>query len=87
MIYRNDNIKEYNEGIIAIVKDAKEYYRYELASQCMSFDTYEDLICNGRIIFDLIEKLESEDDNKKIITFLHPMGYIEYKEYDELEVI
>ena len=38
MIYRNDNIKITDTYVIGSIKDLKEYFRYEIASQCMKFD-------------------------------------------------
>lgn len=36
MIYRNDNIIEKDNSVIGTIKDLKEYFRYQIASQCMT---------------------------------------------------
>ena len=38
MIYRNDNIIEDDESVKGTIGDLKEYFRYQIASQCMKFD-------------------------------------------------
>lgn len=89
-IYRNDNLTINDEEIIGKVKDVKEYLRYELANQCMSHSEdfeYENFIDNGRLILDLIERLEinDEDNENKIIVRVHPMGGFYYEDYKEEE--
>lgn len=80
MIYRNDNLKITGEEVIGKVKDVKEYFRYEVANQCMSFLSYEELIYNSRLIFELIEALEEENDDLEIEVYFNPMGTYQYKE-------
>ena len=36
MIYRNDNIEIKGNYVKGSIKDLKEYFRYEIASQCMT---------------------------------------------------
>lgn len=87
-IYRNDDVIINDESVIGKVKDIKEYFRYELASQCMSTldkNDYENFIDNCRLILDFIETLEynDEDDDNKIIVKVHPMGSLYYDDYEE----
>lgn len=74
------------ESIKGKTKDVKKYFLCELANQCATNNgNYEDLIANGRMILDLIEELEEneENDNKIIIVNFNPMGYLYYEEYNE----
>lgn len=87
-IYKNDNLIINDEEIIGKVYDIKEYLRYELASQCMSYFEdyeYENFIDNGRLILDFIERLElnDEDNKNKIIVKVNPMGGLYYEDYEE----
>ena len=78
-IYRNDNLIINDESVIGLVKDIKEYLKYELASQCMSMKVdFENLIDNGKMIFYLLEQLENENDNLKIRVYYNPMGALQY---------
>ena len=77
-IYRNDNLIINDEDVIGNVKDVKEYFKYELASQCMSDINYENLIDNGKMIFYLLEQLENENDDLKIKVYYNPMGALQY---------
>ena len=36
MIYRNDNIIEKDNYVIGTIEDLKVYFRYQIASQCMT---------------------------------------------------
>lgn len=90
MIYRNDNIKEENDRVIGSVKDLLEYFRYELASQCMTGDEEkENFIDNAENIINFIKRLhcylEHNDYNKKEIIAVaeHPMGGL-YIDFDYL---
>lgn len=82
MIYRNDNIKFIGEEVIGKVKDIKEYFRYEIANLCMSFLSYEELIYNSRLMFELIEELEEEDNELEIGVILNPMGSYQYRKIE-----
>lgn len=78
-IYRNDDLKIDSEEVSGKTKDIKEYFRYELASQCMSDVDYENLIFNAKMIIYFIEDLEESglDDNTEIRAYLNPMGAIQ----------
>ena len=81
-IYRNDNIIIDDESVKGKCSQVKEYFIYELASQCMGVNnSYEDIICNGRMIFDLIEELENNNvnDDFTIIVKYNPMGSLCYE--------
>ena len=81
MIYKNDNIKVENDSVIGTIGDLKEYFRYEIASQCMKFDfNYEDFRFNVNEIISLLDNLY-EDTDSGIFTdddiikvSEHPMG-------------
>ncbi len=79
-IYRNDNLTINDEYVIGNVKDVKEYFRYELASQCMSDVDYENLCDNMELIRDLFISLENDDENNKIKVSVHPMGSLMIEE-------
>lgn len=82
MIYRNDNIEITDEYVKGTIKDLKEYFRYEIASQSMSGTdcNYENYIDNVRNMIDTIENLQedlmnniyTENDIMKVSE--HPMG-------------
>ena len=59
MIYRNDNIIEKDNYVIGTIKDLKEYFRYQIASQCMSGEE-EGFINEIREICDLLDTLEED---------------------------
>lgn len=59
MIYRNDNIVEKDNYVIGTIKDLKEYFRYQIASQCMSGEE-EGFINEVREICDLLDTLEED---------------------------
>lgn len=82
MIYRNDNLKFTGEEVIGKVKDIKEYFKYEVASQCMSDLSYEELIYNSKLVFDLIEELEEEDNELEIGVIFNPMGSYQYRKIE-----
>ena len=55
MIYRNDNIIIKDDTVTGSIKDLKEYFRYELASQCMAFNfNYENFRDNVKNIMELL---------------------------------
>ena len=58
MIYRNDNIIEKDNYVIGTTKDLKEYFRYQIARQCMSEE--EGFINEIRYICDLLDSLEED---------------------------
>ena len=70
MIYRNDNIKIESDYVEGTLEDIMEYFRYELASQCMSGkwldkeNNYENFIDNAKNIIEVIENLEEDLQNK-----------------------
>lgn len=82
MIYRNDNIIESDESVKGTIKDLKVYFRYQIASQCMTGSDcdYENFSDNVRNIINLLDNLY-EDIENKIFTdndivkvSVHPMG-------------
>lgn len=59
MIYRNDNIIEKDNYVIGTIKDLEEYFRYQIASQCMSGEEEKEGFTNEvREICDLLDTLE-----------------------------
>lgn len=61
MIYRNDNIIEKDNYVIGTIKDLKEYFRYQIASQCMTGEEEkEDFTNEVREICDLLDTLEED---------------------------
>lgn len=61
MIYRNDNIIEKDDSVIGTIKDLKEYFRYQIASQCMSGEEEkEGFTYEVREICDLLDTLEED---------------------------
>ena len=85
-IYRNDNLEIKDESIKGIVKDVKEYFLYEIASQCMTIEAeYENIISNFRMVADLLENLEEiENDKEVIIVKYNPMGAFYYIKEEEV---
>ena len=82
MIYKNDNIIVDDETITGSIKDLKTYFRYEIASQCLTGDDcdYENFSDNVKNIMELLDNLY-EDTNNEIFTdddimkiSVHPMG-------------
>lgn len=59
MIYRNDNIIEKDNYVIGTIEDLKEYFRYQIARQCMS-EEEEGFINEIRYICDLLDTLEED---------------------------
>lgn len=61
MIYRNDNIIEKDNSVIGTIKDLKEYFRYQIASQCMTGEEEkEGFTYEIRAICDLLDNLEED---------------------------
>ena len=61
MIYRNDDIIEKDNYVIGTTKDLKEYFRYQIASQCMSGEEEKEGFTNEiRYICDLLDTLEED---------------------------
>lgn len=65
MIYRNDNIEVTNDYIRGTIKDLKEYFRYQIASLCMTGDTcnYEVFSNDVRNIMELLDNLYEDTNN------------------------
>lgn len=82
MIYRNDNIKIADTYVIGSIKDLKEYFRYEIASQCLTGSEcdYENFSDNVRKIMELLDNLYEDtlngvySDNDIVKVSEHPMG-------------
>lgn len=61
MIYRNDNVIEKDNYAIGTIKDLKEYFRYQIASQCMTGEEEKEEFTNEiRNICDLLDNLEED---------------------------
>lgn len=61
MIYRNDNIVEKDDYVIGTIKDLKEYFRYQIASLCMTgFEEKEGFTYEVRELCDLLDTLEED---------------------------
>lgn len=61
MIYRNDNIIEKDNYAIGTIKDLKEYFRYQIASQCMTGEEEKEGFTNEvREICGLLDTLEED---------------------------
>lgn len=82
MIYHNDNIEEKGDYVIGSIGDLKEYFRYQIASLCMTGKEcdYEEFRDNINNIIDLLDNLY-EDTMNNILSDLdvvrvskHPMG-------------
>jgi hypothetical protein len=82
MIYHNDRIEEKEDYVIGSIGDLKEYFRYQLASLCMTGKEcdYEEFRDNVNNIIDLLDNLY-EDTMNNILSDLdvvkvskHPMG-------------
>ena len=62
MIYRNNNIIETSDYIGGTIKDLREYFRYKIASLCMTReDEQEDFTNTVREICDLLDNLEEDE--------------------------
>ena len=82
MIYHNDRIEEKEDYVIGSIGDLKEYFRYQMASLCMTGEEcdYEEFRDNVTNIIDLLDNLY-EDTMNNILSDLdvvkvskHPMG-------------
>ena len=82
MIYHNDRIEEKEDYVIGCIGDLKEYFRYQLASLCMTGKEcdYEEFRDNVNNIIELLDNLY-EDTMNNIFSDLdvvrvskHPMG-------------
>ena len=61
MIYRNDDIIEKDNSVIGKIKDLKTYFRYQIASQCMTGKEEKEGFTNEvREICDLLDTLEED---------------------------
>lgn len=82
MIYRNDNIEIKGNYVKGSIKDLKEYFRYEIASQCMTGSEcdYENFSDNIKKIIELLDNLYEDtmnniySDNDIVIVKEHCMG-------------
>lgn len=84
MIYRNDNLIFDNESVKGTIEDLMEYFRYELARQCMSIKFeeigYENFLVNAKDIIDVISNLKEDLENNIfakndiMLVYPHPMG-------------
>ena len=66
MIYRNDNIIEKDDYVKGTLKDLKEYFKYQIASLCMSAKDYdyEEFRYNVENIMILLDNLYEDTDNE-----------------------
>ena len=91
MIYRNDDIEKTGDYVKGTIKDLKEYFRYQIAEQCMTGSEcdYENFSDNVKTIIDLLDKLyyETENgnlsDNDVIKVTEHPMGGLFIEETEQ----
>lgn len=61
MIYRNDNIIEEDNYVIGTIEDLRTYFRYQIASQCMTGEEEKEGFTNEvREICDLLDNLEED---------------------------
>lgn len=82
MLYRNDNIIINDETVTGSIKDLKEYFRYEIASQCMTGEdcNYENFSDNVKNIIELLDNLYEDTENELFSNndimkiSIHPMG-------------
>lgn len=79
MIYRNDNLIINDDRITGTIKDLKEYFRYEIANQCMKGEEEsENFTDNLRNVADLLDNLEEDkqlyDESDFLTVSPHPMG-------------
>lgn len=81
MIYRNDDLEITSDYVIGSIKDLKEYFRYEIASQSMKYDfDYENYSYNVKEIINLLDNLYEDtdndiySDNDVLKVSMHPMG-------------
>ena len=94
MIYHNDRIEEKEDYVIGSIVDLKEYFRYQIASLCMTGAecNYEEFRDNINNIIELLDNLY-EDTMNNILSDLdvvrvskHPMGNFmiesEWKDYE-----
>ena len=77
MIYKNDNIEITGDYVKGQVKYLKEYFRYEIASQCMTgsdcdFENFKDNV--SQIISLLTAMYNFYDDNDIAKVSEHQMG-------------
>lgn len=61
MIYRNDNIIEKDNYVIGTIEDLRTYFRYQIASQCMTGKEEKEGFTNEvREICDLLDTLKED---------------------------
>lgn len=83
MIYSNSDIKITGDSVIGKIKDLKTYFRYEMASQCMTGDVcdFENFKDNVIKILALLNDFENEKDINILVEVKeHPMGGFVYEE-------
>lgn len=93
MIYRNDDIEITGDYVKGTIKDLKEYFRYELASQCLTGSDcdYENFRDNVKNIIDLLDNLYEDtmndifEDTDIVVVKEHCMGGF-VVEREEIEV-
>lgn len=80
-MYYNDAIKTDNDSVTGTIGDLKEYFRYELANQCMAYGfEYENFRDNVENIMNLLDQLYEDTlnnvftDNDIMKVSEHPMG-------------
>lgn len=79
MVYKNDNLIIKDEHVTGTIKDLKEYFRYEIASQCMAGkEENENFTDTLRNIADLLDNLEEDKqiyfECGLLTVSPHPMG-------------
>lgn len=85
MIYRNDNIIEKDNYVMGTIKDLKEYFRYQIASQCMTGEEEKEGFTNEvREICYLLDTLQFYPDYATMKVSKMEMGnFIIEKAIDE----
>ena len=81
-MYYNSDIKKTSDYVIGSIKDLKEYFRYEIASQCTTGSEcdYENFSDNVRKIMELLDNLYEDtlngiySDNDIVKVSEHPMN-------------
>lgn len=82
MIYQNDNIEEKGDYVIGSIRDLKEYFRYQIASLCMTGAEcdYEEFRDNVNNTIELLDNLYEDTMNNTLSdldvvrVIKHPMG-------------
>ncbi len=82
MIYHNDRIEEKEDYVTGSIGDLKEYFRYQIASLCMTGKEcdYEEFRDNVNNIIELLDNLYEDTMNNTfsdldvVRVVKHPMG-------------